>query len=102
MGQRLRRSAENERKHARNGCSGEGARACDDESAARPDLRPPNGRTWRICRAKRREFLRETLDIELVDALRPVEILEAVLPKLPQATARGLVVFEDGRRCPRD
>ena len=41
-------------------------------------------------------------DIELVDALRPIEILEPVLAEVAQGGSLELCVLEDGRGCQRD
>src|SRR5439155_22960085 len=80
---RLRGAAEDEHKHARSRYGGNGARACDDEPAASPELRPPERRPLYVGRREPRKHLPETVNVELVDVLRPVEILEAMLAQVP-------------------
>src|SRR5207247_8265494 len=41
-------------------------------------------------------------DVELVDALRPIEVLEPVLAEVAQGGSLELCVLENGRGCQRD
>ena len=51
----------------------------------------------RVGRPQRRELRRQAVDVELVDALRAVEVLEPVLAEVADAQPRQLVVLEHGR-----
>ena len=54
----------------------------------------PAVRGRRLCRPQCRELGRQALDVELVDVLRPVEVLEAMLPEVADPDLRELVVLE--------